>query len=150
MKLPHLQFLLSAICSVLVFSLASTASAGDLKADIEALEKKWSAALAANDAAALAPLLADDWTNVSEDGTLQSKAEFLESLKSGSLKFTSCTLKKTTVRVYGDTAVVVGEDSAKGTQDGESFDDDGVFTDVWVKQGDKWVCVATHSSEKED
>lgn len=144
MKLSQLHS--AVFVTILFLACASFVSAGDIKADIEALEKKWSAALAANDAAALAPLLADDWTNVDTDGSIQTKAEFLESLKSGELKFTSCTLGKINVRVYGDTAVVVGEDASKGTNGGEAFDEKGIFTDVWVKKGDAWVCVATQSA----
>jgi hypothetical protein len=86
---------------------------------------------------------------VNSDGTMQTKSEFLESMRSGALKFATCKLGKISVRIFGDTAVVVGTDQSKGVEDSEAFDETEVFTDVWVKKGDQWQCVATHASVKE-
>jgi hypothetical protein len=50
------------------------------------------------------------------------------------------------VNFYQNTAVVIGNYHAKGTYQGKAYDHLGRFTDTWVFQKGKWVCVASHSS----
>jgi ketosteroid isomerase-like protein len=48
--------------------------------------------------------------------------------------------------VFGDAAVATGTFASQGTYKGKPFDHRGRFTDTWVKQNGKWLCVASHES----
>jgi ketosteroid isomerase-like protein len=50
------------------------------------------------------------------------------------------------VRVYGDSAIVTGITSVKGTSGGEAFAADFRFTDTWVHRKDGWKLAASHAS----
>ncbi len=50
------------------------------------------------------------------------------------------------LRVYGDTAVVNGVTSVKGSAGGEAFAADFQFTDTYVRRKSGWVIVASHAS----
>jgi ketosteroid isomerase-like protein len=50
------------------------------------------------------------------------------------------------VRVYGDSAVVTGITTIKGTVGGQPFAVDVQFTDTLIKRAGKWHMVASHAS----
>jgi ketosteroid isomerase-like protein len=50
------------------------------------------------------------------------------------------------VRLYGDTALVLGLTTVKGTSAGKPFAAALVFTDTLLKRGGRWVIVASHAS----
>jgi hypothetical protein len=50
------------------------------------------------------------------------------------------------VNLYRDTAVVSGVYHAKGTYNAQAYEHTGRFTDTWIFEGGKWLCVASHSS----
>ena len=41
---------------------------------------------------------------------------------------------------------VIGTYHSKGTYKGKAFDHTGRFTDTWIYQDGKWLCVATHTN----
>jgi ketosteroid isomerase-like protein len=47
------------------------------------------------------------------------------------------------VRVYGNTAVVTGGLTEKGTRDGTAYTDTYRWTDVFVKRGGHWQAVVS-------
>lgn len=48
------------------------------------------------------------------------------------------------VRVYGDVAVVTGRGRNTGTFKGKPISADEWVTDVYVKSGNRWICILTH------
>jgi hypothetical protein len=42
--------------------------------------------------------------------------------------------------------VVTGAYHTKGTTHGKPFDHYGRFTDTWIAEGGRWVCVASHTN----
>jgi hypothetical protein len=50
------------------------------------------------------------------------------------------------VELYPTTAVVAGSYHTKGTYGANPYEHFGRFTDTWVFQDGKWLCVASHSS----
>lgn len=57
-----------------------------------------------------------------------------------------CHFVPTEIRVYGDTALVIGKYDQKATYKGAPADEKGVFTDVFVKRNGKWLCVLGQST----
>jgi ketosteroid isomerase-like protein len=115
-------------------------------ARVLALETLWNQAEVAKDAAALDHLLADDFTFVDIDGSLQNKAEFLESIKHPAEHIEIIGNDTLKTHVYRDTVIVNGTYHEKGTLNGKAYIHRGRFTDTWVRQGSSWMCVASHST----
>jgi ketosteroid isomerase-like protein len=108
-----------------------------------ALEKAWNHALAEKDTKALDMLLHNTMVLMDTDGSVQSKGEFLASVKVPDYQPSQATIDQTSVRVYGDTAVVVGIFRVKGTDKGKTFARRERFVDTWIKTNGTWQCVAT-------
>jgi ketosteroid isomerase-like protein len=50
------------------------------------------------------------------------------------------------IRIYGDTAIITGVTSVKGTAGGEAFAADFRFTDTWLYRDGRWLLAASHAS----
>ena len=50
------------------------------------------------------------------------------------------------VEMYSNTAIVTGTYHTKGTYGAKPYEHFGRFTDTWVYQDGKWLCVASHTS----
>lgn len=115
--------------------------------EIDQLEETWRNAVLSSDTSAMAPLLADDYTAITANGTLQTKEDWLANLRSGRIHITTLDISDRRVRFYGDTAVVTSLAQVQGTgSEGEVF---GSFryTRVYVRnpQG-KWKIVSFEAS----
>ena len=76
-----------------------------------------------------------------------AKPQYLEFIKSSEIKYTSFDREIRSVRVYGDTALVLGQTNVNGQSSAQGwFSSTFSFMDVWVKQG-RWRCVATNAEE---
>jgi len=115
-------------------------------ARVQALETLWNQAEVAKDAAALDHLLANDFTYVDIDGSLQNKTEFLDGIKHPHERIEVIGNDTLKTRVYRDTIIVIGAYHEKGTLNGKAYIRYGRFTDTWVRQGSSWMCVASHST----
>lgn len=99
-------------------------------------------AVVRGDIAALDDILSDDLTYTHTTGVYETKAEFLAKLKSGQLKYEAFTPEDIQVRVYGATGVITGVTRVNVQVKGEPLRFRLRFTDVYVKQGDRWRMVA--------
>ena len=110
------------------------------------LERQWVKAALASKGEALAPLLATDFVSIQSDGTMQTKAQYVANTNKGKWQVSEVSDMK--VQVHGDSAVVTGVWTGKGTDGtGKNFDGKERFGDTWVKMADgKWQCVASVSA----
>ena len=111
-----------------------------------ALEKAWNRALEAKDTKALDMLLANTMVSIDIDGSMQSKSQFLASIKAPDYQPSQAVTEQSTVQVYGDAAVVVGIFHVKGTDKGKPYAHRERFVDTWIKTNGAWQCVATTSN----
>jgi ketosteroid isomerase-like protein len=109
-------------------------------------EMQWLKAQRTNNAALIAPLLADSFTNTDVDGKVTNKAETIAQAKA--TKYASVDYPGMKVMVFGDTAIAIGGFRATGTDaSGKPLDVNERFTDTWTKMASgKWECVASHQS----
>jgi len=107
------------------------------------LEKDFQQAIVENDVEAIGHFIADDWIIVDADGGIIDKDRFLGVIKSGALTHDDMRLEEPRVRVYGNTAVVTGRASGGGKYMGIAFTTLERSTDVFVKTGDRWLCILT-------
>ena len=78
------------------------------------------------------------------NGTVQTKPDLLEGLKSKKTVFQNIELKKTIARLYEGTAVVYGEGLFNTILQGEELVEKLNFIDVWVKRESDWKLVSSH------
>lgn len=134
------------LVSIAAFAAGHQSTAGDESGRVLALEKAWNRALEDKDIKALDMILASTLVSVDIDGSVQSKGEFLASIKAPDLQMAQAVTEQSDVEVYGDSAVVVGIFRIKGTEKGKAFTHRERFVDTWIKTNGAWQCVATTST----
>jgi ketosteroid isomerase-like protein len=109
-------------------------------------EQQWTKAAKANDVNVIAPLLADDFVMMDSDGSMHAKAEVLALAKKA--KWGTFEIGDIKVVVHGDSAVVTGSWTGKGTDgNGKAVDAKERWVDTWIKTASgKWQCVASASA----
>jgi ketosteroid isomerase-like protein len=111
--------------------------------ELVALEKALAQAFIGNDAEAIGRHVAQDWTIITPEGNVLDGPTFLGLIKSGDLTHEVMDFADTSVRVYGDTAVVTAQATSKGRFKGHLFSELERSTDIFVKQSGQWKCVLT-------
>jgi hypothetical protein len=93
------------------------------------------AAQTANDFAAMEQLFADDLVYIHSSTAVDTKASFIESMRSGAVRYHRMTLGDVTVRCYGGLAVISGRTAFEVTARGQAMSMDLLFHALWVKRG---------------
>jgi len=115
--------------------------------EIDQIEKAWQSALLKGNSAVLEALLADDYMAITPSGTLQTKEETLDSLRSGRLHFTALDISDRKVRFYGTTALVTSLAEVQGTTPEGEFSGSYRYTRVYVRNAQgKWKIVSFEAS----
>ena len=115
-------------------------------AAVAALDTKYQAAVARNDAATMDQLLRDDFILVTSSGHVYTKADLLAEARSHAEVYERQDDSERIVRVYGDTAVVTAKLWAKGTENGKAFDYQLWFSDIYVRTASGWRYVFGQAS----
>ena len=120
---------------------------GSVEKAVMDLEQQWVKAQLAGNSEALAALLAESFVSIQSDGTLQTKAVYVANT-TGKAKWQVNAVSDMKVQVHGDSAVVTGIWTGKGTDaGGKAIDGKERYADTWVKMPDgKWQCVASASA----
>jgi hypothetical protein len=116
------------------------------KTNLLALERMWNQAQVMRDAPAIAGMIGDKFVNTEYDGEVSSRGKFLADFADPKFKPSLMNIDNVDVATYGTTAIVVGDYHTKGVYAGKPYEHFGRFTDTWVYQDGKWLCVASHSS----
>ena len=111
-----------------------------------ALERMWNQAQVSRDAAAVASMIRDRFVNTEYDGEVSDRGKFLADFADPEFKPSLMNIQSVEVAMYTSTAVVTGNYHTKGTYSSKPYEHFGRFTDTWVFQDGKWLCVASHSS----
>jgi ketosteroid isomerase-like protein len=106
----------------------------------------WDRAMVANDASAIERYMAEDWTIVGPDGSLDGKRHFLDLVRSGVLTHDVMESHEVDARLYGDTAVVVARGVSGDAYHGQLFHVVERVSSVFLRQDGQWRCVLTHLS----
>lgn len=145
MKYVHsvtaLLLLVSFSCFAQSAKSAKTAGSGADQQIQNLLEQRRAAALK-GDTSALEATTSADYVRVGPEGGLMNKAEYLNALKSGSLKFQSIDLKgDSKIQNYGNAAVSTGAADLKGTYKGRDISGSYRISQVLLKRNGKWQVV---------
>ncbi|MCD9098253.1 nuclear transport factor 2 family protein [Luteimonas fraxinea] len=119
--------------------------------EVVALAGTYANAIVERDVATLERLLAEDFIDVSPDGTVSPRAQFIAEYANPSAtapKFESAVFDASDaqVRVYGDTALMTGRSTWRGSAGGQAFTGVLVSTMVAVHRDGQWEIAASHSS----
>lgn len=141
---------LAALVVTVVCSISLLARAQDSDASIEgkiiALEKLWNQAYKGGDTKALNAILDDSIVLINDDGSIQTKKEFLASVKATNAQEQQVAPEFLKVYVHGNVAVATGVMRVKGVEGGKAYTRRERFVDTWLHRGESWVCVATNAT----
>jgi ketosteroid isomerase-like protein len=93
------------------------------------------------DVAVLEQVLHEDYVHNRPTGVVEDRAQYLENRKARRVDFESLVPDDMSVRVYGDTAIVTGRSTAKGTDQHGTMDDQRRWTRVLVRSDGRWQFV---------
>ena len=85
------------------------------------MEHELAAAIEKSDTVKYQRLVGDDYTFTNQDGVVKTKADMIAVYKSGELKYESASFDDIKVRLYGNTAVVIGRSTVKGQNKGQDI-----------------------------
>src|SRR5215467_10137321 len=110
------------------------------------MEQDWAEANLNGDLVFQDKIMADDYIAIMEDGTTNTKTQWIDFLRSGQFKAESLTVDGIKVRVFGDTAIVTYHQSEKSLFQGKDYSGQTLWTDVFLKRNGQWQIAAEHGS----
>ena len=132
--------------TALLFLGACAALQANPQEGVEQVERRRFAAMVARDIAALEPLLAEDLTYGHSNGEFQDKAQFLETIREGRLRYEAIGVQGLTVRHYGSVAIVTGQILISGRAGDQPVTLNLRYTDAYVNRDGRWQLVAWQST----
>jgi ketosteroid isomerase-like protein len=109
-----------------------------LEDEIHELENARYRAMVSNDLATLEQVLSEDLIYTHSSARIDSKHSYIESLRSGKVRYVSAERQQESFRDYGNVAVINGRMKAHAVVDGSEKTLNNVFTCVWVKNPQGW------------
>ena len=109
------------------------------------LEDKRFAAMVARDFAALEAMTHDELLYTHSSGVTDTKASWLESMRSGKVKYKSAASSERQVRFFGDVALVRGKASIEAEIGGQPRSLRLLFLNAWVRTPQGWKFAAWQS-----
>ena len=99
--------------------------------------EKFNAALKNGDLRKLAEVYADDYMLVRPDGSVLSKAQILDDLKTHAMSFSLIDLTNETIRIYGSVGILTGDSKTVALRDGKESKARARLVAVYRKQNDR-------------
>jgi hypothetical protein len=125
------------------------AASGDTKADealiLERIHKAC-AAFEKGEPGYLLEFLDESFTLTDTRGQVTTRDQNIEEVRKREPRYDVFRNHGMKVRVYGDSSVVTGITTVKGTSGGQAFSVDLQFTDTLIKRGGTWRMVSSHVS----
>jgi ketosteroid isomerase-like protein len=126
----------------------ATDSTTEIEAAVLQIESDIMAAIKNKDAAALGPMLAEEFIYRTHFGAEADKAAFLESITQFPVEILSLRGEELRVNVFGETAVLTGVQVAEARPpEGETEESAVAFTDVFVRRDGRWLMVLAYGVE---
>ncbi len=118
--------------------------------DVLRRDEEMAKAVVAGDIRTLEDIYAEEYVYVGSDGRQNSRAERLAAFRTGALRYLSTNHTGTTVRVYGDTAVVQGRTHSSVVARGRQIKGDFQYVGIWVRRNGRWRIVLTQATRIAD
>jgi len=114
--------------------------------EILALGERRYQAMTSQNWSALEALLHDELVYTHSSGSVDTRASWLASMKSGKTKYKSAQCAERKVRLYGDVALVTGKASFEAEVNGQPRSLKLCFLEAWTKTPQGWKFVAWQST----
>ena len=114
--------------------------------EITQVERRWVQAHRDLDLATIDEILAEDYSQIRDDGVVVGKSETIQSYRSGKRRWDHANSDEHRIRVFGDVAILVGRWIGRGENDGLRFDYTARFMSVYVRRSGAWQLVADQST----
>jgi ketosteroid isomerase-like protein len=134
------------VCGTSLLAGAQENKDAAVEGKIMALEKLWNQAYKSGDTKALDSILDNSIVLINDDGSIQTKKEFLSTVKATNAQEQQVAPEFLKVYVHGQVAVATGVMRVKGTEEGKPYSRRERFVDTWLNKGGKWVCIATDAT----
>ena len=134
------------LCAVVVTMAQNAPENKDQENRLLILEHLWNDAQVHRDPRALEGMIGDRFEDTEYDGEVSDRAKFLADIDNPKYKPAELSISDVKVNLYRDTAVVFGAYHIRGSYNNQPYEHTGRFTDTWIYDGGKWLCVASHSS----
>ena len=121
----------------------SNAPANTTEDDFRKLEQNWLDAAAVPDLRVLSSIFADDFMGTSFGGGVLSKSDVVPTEGTNAPHMPKSILSDSAVRIFGDTAVLMGTVEMQVPQKPEQIR----MTTVFQKRGQTWQIIAVHMSK---
>jgi ketosteroid isomerase-like protein len=133
---------------VLAIGIATTRVGAVAHSDREILQAEAAicSAFERGDAAYLRGALDPRFTLVDSRGTVTNLEQNLDEVEAREPRYEEFRNHGQSIRIYGDTAIITGVTTVKGTAGGEAFAADFRFTDTWLYRDGRWLLAASHAS----
>lgn len=122
---------------------APAANTAAIEADLKKMTSDMAASLVKNDVAAMEKVYGENYMFVGPDGSVATRAQRLDAMRSGDTKYESIAYDEVSVRSNpeGTGAVVISRATVKGKNMGKAVDGQFRVTHVWSKTKDGWRMV---------
>ncbi len=138
------------LCLTLGLAFPQTDELEASKSKIIALEQLWNQAYKSGDVKALDAILDNAIVLANDDGSIQTKAEFLKDVKASSshpnAQQQQVAPESLNVHIHGTVAIATGVMRVKGVENGKSYTRRERFVDTWIYKNGTWVCVGTNAT----
>lgn len=125
---------------------ATPALAAELPADLAKAAHDYDQAQIKSDKAELTRLLADDYLLQNSAGQVQDKTSFIADSTAPGFHIEPFVIEEPVEKLLGDTALLGGVSTLKGTDGGKTFTARLRFVDVWAKRDGQWRVVFTQAT----
>jgi ketosteroid isomerase-like protein len=142
--------ILTGLALIGVAAMATTASGPSESEQLITNEKAWAKAGLDGDADRMASLMADEYVELAWEPATQTapahwiavgKKEWVADVRRHTEVYTSVEVHNLTVHMQGILAVVTGEYSQTGTNNGKDISASGIYADTWIKRSGRWLLV---------
>jgi len=114
--------------------------------ELKSIQQRLISAWVSADRETIDTILADDWRVTDPTGQVLTKAQVMVELESGERKLESGTIDDVDVRLFGNVGIITGRTVATGSYQGNKVSVTLRFTDVFVKQNQRWYAMASHAT----
>jgi len=121
-----------------------------VKSLVLAVERRWVEAHRTLDLDELESIMAEDFTQIQDDGATLGKREVLASYTSGKRSWSFAESDEYNLRVTKEMAVLLGRWRGRGTNGEEKFDYSARFSSVFVLRNGEWKLMLDHSTSISD
>ena len=111
-------------------------------AELTRLSDAWDKAIIRKDEKAIADNMAEDFRQIDPRANLETKKSFVAGILDPKLTIDPYTVEEFEVRLYGDTALLSGRTHMTGKYDGEVFESNYRYIDIYVRRGGAWKIVS--------